>query len=517
MMAPLSWLDSHRGRYTVVRWLFPRLLAGIYLIAFASWGVQYDGLVGENGILPAKTLIENVHAFEAREHQTLFWQLPSVFHWHYSDAFAQGCLISCCVLAVLVMVGVAQGPLLALLWFGYLSFATTGDIFMGYQWDALLLEAGFLALFLAPWRLWSWRGPTEPPRGSIFLVHWLLFRLMFLSGFVKIGGGDLPWQDMTALLYHYETQPLPNGLSWFAHHAPRWFHVASCWIMYGIELVLPFAIFLGRWGRLTAALGFLILMAMISATGNYNFFDLLTAALAVTLLDDRWFPKRLRHWLRIDPEAPRPSFACWSQWPALAAVLPVMLVTLLAADSFLAGRIPHFKPLLPAVLHENLDAPIAHTRSFNAYGLFQDMTEERPEIILEVSDDGALFLPLEFKYKPGDPKRRPPFIAPHQPRLDWQMWFAALYPGYDAQRDANPNSPMHWFGQFCTALLQNKQPVWDLLEPPPFPIEKITHIRAKLYRYHFTSPEVRNVSGEWWEREFSGNFSGTMSLKASGR
>jgi hypothetical protein len=194
-----------------------------------------------------------------------------------------------------------------------------------------------------------------------------------------------------------------------------------------------------------------------------------------------------------------------------------MLVTLLAADSFLAGRIPHFKQVLPAVLHEKLDAPIAHTRSFNAYGLFQDMTEERPEIILEVSDDGALFLPLEFTYKPGDPKRRPPFIAPHQPRLDWQMWFAALYPGYDPQRDANPNSPMHWFGQFCTALLQHKQPVWDLLEPPPFPIEKITHIRAKLYRYHFTSPEVREVSGEWWERELRGNFSGTMSLKASGR
>jgi lipase maturation factor 1 len=514
LVNPISWLETHRGRYSVVRWLFPRLLAGIYLIAFISWGVQYDGLVGENGILPAKNLIENIHAFEEREQKMLFWQFPTVFHWHYSDSFAHGCLIACGILCVLVMAGVAQGPLLALLWFGYLSFATTGDIFMGYQWDALLLEAGFLAVFVAPWRLWSFRNLTEPPRGSIFLLHWLLFRLMFLSGYVKIGGGDLPWENMTALLYHYETQPLPNGFSWFAHHWPRGFHVASCWIMYGIELGLPFAIFLGRWGRLSAALGFLGLMAMIFATGNYNFFNLLTAALALTLLDDRWWPKTVRRWLRIDAEAPRPPFKRWTQWPALTAVLPVMLCTLLAADSFLAGRIRGFQPVLPSAWHEALDAPIARTRSFNAYGLFQDMTEERPEIILEVSDDGALWLPLDFKYKPGDPKIAPRFIAPHQPRLDWQMWFAALYPGYDPQRDANPNSPMHWFGQFLTALLQHKQPVWDLLEPPPFPVEKITHIRARLYRYHFTPPEAQKVSGEWWERQFLGNFSGTVTLQA---
>lgn len=513
----LSWLEKHRGHYGVVRWVFPRMLAGIYLIALVSWGLQFEGLVGENGILPAKNFIENIHAFEEREGKTLFWQVPGIFHLHYSDAFAHGCLIVCCVLCVLVVAGVAQGPLLMLLWFGYLSFATTGDIFMGYQWDALLLEAGLLAPIMAPWRLWSWRHPDEPPRGSIFLLHWLLFRLMFLSGYVKIAGGDLPWEDMTALLYHYETQPLPNGLSWFAHHWPRWFHVAGCWIMYGIELGLPFAIFLGRWGRLAAALGFVFLMAIIFVTGNYNFFNLLAVALAITLLDDRWWPRFVRRWLCTDAEAPRPALKSWTRWPAPAAVLPVVLFTLVAADSFLAGRVRGFERLLPDILHEWLDAPVSRTRSFNAYGLFQDMTEERPEIVLEVSDDGILFLPLDFKYKPGDPHIAPRFIAPHQPRLDWQMWFAALYPGYDPRRDAHPGSPMQWFGQFCTALLQHKQPVWDLLEPPPFPIEKITHIRAKLYRYHFTDPDVRQISGDWWQRELLGNFSGTMTLRGSSR
>lgn len=231
----------------MVRWLFPRLLGLVYLIAFLSWGVQYDGLVGADGIMPVKTLMENVQAIKAREQTSLFWRLPTVFHWHYSDAFAHTCLTVCSVLSVLVIAGVAQGPLLAVLWFGYLSFATTGDVFMGFQWEALLLEAGVLGVLLAPWRLWTFRGITEPPRGSVFLLHWLTFRLMFLSGYVKIGGGDLPWEDMTALLYHYETQPLPHALSWYAHHAPRWFHVASCWIMYVIELGLPFLIFAGRW------------------------------------------------------------------------------------------------------------------------------------------------------------------------------------------------------------------------------------------------------------------------------
>lgn len=500
-MNPFLWLDQHRGRYTVVRWLFPRLLALVYLIAFSSWAVQYDGLVGEEGILPAKDLMESVQAFEEREHKTLFWEMPTLFHWHYTDAFAHTCLTACCVLTVLVILGIAQGPLLLLLWFGYLSFATTGGIFMGYQWDALLLEAGLLGVLLAPWRPWSLRNPGEPPRGSVFLVHWLLFRLMFLSGYVKIGGGDLPWENMTALLYHYETQPLPNALSWYAHHAPRWLHVASCWIMYGIELGLPFLIFAGRWGRLMAALGFIGLMVAISLTGNYTFFDLLTAVLAVTLLDDRWWPRRVRRALTIAPGAPRPSFADWKQYPALATVLPVVFATVLVADSFLAGRIRGYHARLPESWHETLDAPLAWTRSFNAYGLFQDMTEERPEILIEVSDNGGLYLPLDFKYKPGQPKDAPRFVAPHQPRLDWQMWFAALYPNYIPERDADPRSPLHWFHQFLTALLQHKKPVWDLLQPPPFPMEKITHVRARLFRYHFTTPEERKATGEWWRRE----------------
>jgi hypothetical protein len=516
-MNPLSWLETHRGRYSVVRWLFPRLLAAIYLIAFVSWGVQYDGLVGENGILPAKNLIENIHAFEEREHKTLFWQFPSVFHWHYSDAFAHGCLIACGVLCVLVMAGVAQGPLLALLWFGYLSFATTGDIFMGYQWDALLLEAGFLALFVVPWRLWSFRGVTEPPRGSIFLLHWLLFRLMFLSGYVKIGGGDLPWENMTALLYHYETQPLPNGFSWLAHHWPRGStsRAAGSCMASNSGCRLRFSLAAGAvWRR----------AGLPRPHGD----DLSHRELQFLHLSHR----RARTHVARRPlvaEVREPLAAHRRRGPAPApAALDAMararrraarvLFTLLAADSFLAGRIRGFKPVLPTAWHEKLDAPIHRTRSFNAYGLFQDMTEERPEIVLEVSDDGTLpAARLQIQTRRSQ-HRRPPFIAPHQPRLDWQMWFAALYPGYDPHATRNPTPPCTGSASSRTALLQHKQPVWDLLEPPPFPVEKITHIPRPALSLPLHpargecpasgAPFLGNFHvAEWWERQLIGNFS----------
>eukprot|EP01031_Cornospumella_fuschlensis_P006779 gene6779-8433_t len=241
---------------------------------------------------------------------------------------------------------------------------------------------------------------------------------MLLSGLVKIGGGDPVWRDMTALLYHYETQPLPHLLSWWTHQMPPWFHNLSCWIMYGVELLLPFAIFLGRWGRLAACVGFVGFMATIFLTGNYNFFNLVTAALALTLLDDSWWPRRLKTKLGIATEpapvaAPKKWLLHTRRALASLTVAAVVILTSLAADSFLIGRIPGYPGYLADWGHKHLHQPLAPLRSFNAYGLFQDMTTERPEVILEVSDDGILWLPLEFKWKPGDLKQAPRWVQPH--------------------------------------------------------------------------------------------------------
>ncbi|MEN3943263.1 lipase maturation factor family protein [Prosthecobacter sp. SYSU 5D2] len=496
--------------YRVVRWLFPRLLAGIYVIAFLSWEVQLDGLCGEEGILPTGRLMENIQKYEEVEETSLFWSYPSLYHWQYSDALAHGLCWAGVCLSLLVIAGVLQGPLLLALWFGYLSIASTGEIFMGYQWDALLLEAGLLAVLLAPWRWWTWRLParhSSPPKGSVFLLHFLLFRLMFLSGYVKIAGGDNVWEDMSALRYHFETQPLPNMLAWWMHQLPDWALAWSCRGMYGIELLLPFAIFLGRWGRMSACAGFSLLMVAIFATGNYNFFNLLTVALALALLDDSWWPQSLKRRLVKESRGEAEPRWHWRHWPAMLVAGPALLLSLLAADGFLAGRIPGWKAKLPVEWQASLYAPVQGLRSFNAYGLFQDMTEERPEIVIEVSDDGYRWLELEFPWKPGDLKRRPGQVAPHQPRLDWQMWFAALYPGFQPNRDAQPGSPLFWFGEFLGGLAQGKQPVWDLMEPPPMPMDDIREIRAVLYQYRFTDMATRLQTGEWWTREWKGGYS----------
>lgn len=519
---------SHRPTWSLARQLLPRGLALIYLLALSSWWVQWEGLVGPNGIAPLADLMQNIAAFEQREQVSLFTQYPTLFHWRHDPTMVHSLLAIGCAAAIAVFIGLWQGPLLLLLWAIYLSLAVTGDVFMGFQWDALLLESGLLCLFIAPWRLWTSLSHREPPpRLAIFLVHALIFRLMFLSGLVKLAGGDSTWTSQNALLYHYFTQPLPNPLSWSAHHLPEWLHRSSCVLMFVIEIVLPFAIFLGRKGRFLAAAGFSTLMLLVFLTGNYTFFNLLTLALCTTLLDDQSY-RRLRRLFQPDPTPEQtpsaPDSAALPTPPASPRLmrlrlLPVSLfaavslpLTLAAADAFLATRLPGYQTLLPKPLHQAYSS-VQALRSFNAYGLFQAMTTERREIVLEVSDDGIFWLPVEFRWKPGALDRSPRWAAPHQPRLDWQMWFAALSPGYDPQRDAHPQSPLFWFGRFLQGLLQHQQPIWTLLEPPPFPIEKITHVRARLWRYHFTSPSDRAETGATWQRELLGSFSPPLSLR----
>ncbi len=497
--------------YRVAALLLPRLLAFVYLIAFWSWGAQWRGLAGPEGIAPVQELMASIQAYEAREQTSLLSQYPTLFHWRSDAVFVELVIWTCCALCLVVMAGGLQGPLLLVLWLGYLSLSVTGDVFMNYQWDALLLEAGLIGVFIASWRWWSPPRPLrEPPRVAWWLLWWLLFRLMFLSGFVKWAGGDEVWRDCTALLYHYQTQPLPNGLSWYAHHLPRWFHVAGCAVMFVIELALPFAILMGRWGRRLAAAGFAALMILVLATGNYTYFNLLALVLTISLVDDRVWPAWFRLRTQVEPAAPQ-FWKQMRQWPSLVFALPALILTLAAADVFLRGRVAGHERVLPEWCHR-LHGQAASLRSFNAYGLFQKMTTERFEITLECSDDGLLWLPLEFKWKPGDLSRRPAQVAPHQPRLDWQMWFAAFSPGYLPQRDGNPNSPVFWFGRFAQCLLEHKQPVWDLIEPPPIPVEKITHIRARYWRYHFTTPEERKENGGWWRREFLGFYTPPLSL-----
>lgn len=497
----LGWGEQmERPDHFLVRRVFFRALAVIYLIAFGSLWTQIDGLVGSNGILPAEQFMSG--AAEQVKANGLglgrYHLLPTLCWFNASDAFLHWQCAAGVGLAMLLLIGVAPAPCLFLLWLIYLSLSTVCREFLGFQWDILLLETGFLAIFFSPLRFWPRLAREAPPsRLVLWLLRLLLFKLLFQSGCVKLVSGDLMWHNLTALTVHYETQPLPTWIGWYAHQLPLWFQKSSCVIMFGLELVIPFLIFAPRRPRMFAAGLLASLQVLILLTGNYTFFNWLTLALCIPLLDDFVLNKMLfavRRRRRKEAEMTREeaiqllaSLATRGRWRravtiTLAAfVLPVTVLQLLATFRV---RPPVLTPV--AIVQQWL-VPF---RSLNSYGLFAVMTPSRPEIIVEGSNDGVTWLAYEFKYKAGDLKRRPAFVAPHQPRLDWQMWFAALGRWQD-----NP-----WFANVCVRLLQGAPEVLALMEKNPFPEQPPRYVRATVYDYRFTNQVERRRTGDWWRR-----------------
>jgi len=514
--APIRFLSGRATDFVLARWLFLRLVGLCFLIAFVSLWVQIDGLIGDHGITPAG---EWLRAVDPQLGIDRWWKAPTLCWLNFSDGFRHLLCAAGTICSLLVIAGVATRLALVLLWALYLSLANVSGLFLGYQWDALLLEAGFIAIFFAPGNWLPGRSRELPPsRLSLWLMWWLLFRLMFMAGAVKLLSNDEAWWNLSALTVHYETQCIPARLGWWAHQLPGWFQAVSCAVMFLVELGAPFLIICGRVSRRIAALSFIGLMLLIALTGNYCFFNLLTVALSVTLLDDdflkRLVPRRDRTAPVLSATDVQPSDASGTGvsspvgetrsqffWLRFAGLSLITLLILWVsgvqtfARLFSVGRIPSF---VAAPL--NWVAPF---RTINGYGLFAVMTRKRPEIIVEGSNDGQTWLPYEFKWKAGDLKRAPGYVAPHQPRLDWQMWFAAL-------QDVRGNP---WFVNFLARLLQGEPRVLKLLERNPFPEKPPRFIRATLYEYHFTNPSTRAKTGEWWRREFKGEYCPSLSLR----
>ena len=519
--------------YFSTRWIFLRALGVVYLIAFVSLWTQVSGLIGHNGILPTDQFMSA--AQQQCDLQGIgldrFRLLPTLCWFNSSDGFLHVQCAAGAGLAILLIVGIAPAPCLALLWLLYLSLVTVGRDFLGFQWDNLLLEAGLLAIFFAPLQLlprWgallgartalsassvasgladkAVRAPvqeTPPSRIVLWLLRLLLFKLMFSSGCVKLLSGDPNWRNLTALTFHYQTQPLPTFIGWYANQLPLWFQKASCVAMFCIELGAPFLIFAPRRLRFCGGAAIAFLQILILLTGNYMFFNLLTLALCLLLLDDfalaKFAPPKFRRWfsLSLQPSA----FSLHTlRWPRFITVplASVVIVLSLFQMRLMFGVRPVW--LFPVAVADEWLAPF---RSFNGYGLFAVMTTDRREIIVEGSNDGVNWLPYEFKYKPGNVDRRPVFVAPHQPRLDWQMWFAALG---DAQQ--NP-----WFMNFCDRLLQGSPEVLALLDKNPFPNHPPRYIRAEFYEYRFTNFAERRATGAWWQRELLGEYLPPISLR----
>ncbi|HEY3216852.1 MAG TPA: lipase maturation factor family protein [Candidatus Eisenbacteria bacterium] len=477
-------------------WLFLRLLAVTYGIAFVSLWTQILGLVGRGGILPAREFLQAVAQHEG---PVRYWFLPTLCWIQAGDGFLLGLCAAGTLLSVLLVIGVTSVPCLIVLWACYLSLAVVCRDFLWFQWDSLLLETGFLALFLSPRSFWS-RPATDPaPTGSArWLLRWLLFRLMLSSAAVKLTSGDPTWRKLTALRFHYETQPLPPWTAWFAHQLPAGLQTWSAAVMFAIEGLVPFVLFGPRRIRFAGAAAITGLQGLIFLTGNYCFFNLLTVALCVLVLDDGVWPGWLRSRLlggalpEPGPNIERPR----SRWLGTAAVM-LFLTSLVPTLDTLRWPIGWLGPL-PKLY--DVASPF---RIVNRYGLFAVMTTRRPEIVLEGSADGVRWLEYEFRYKPGDLGRRPAFVAPHQPRLDWQMWFAALS---DFRREP-------WFLSFCQRLLEGSAPVRSLLGKDPFPRAPPRYLRALVYDYHFTDPAIRRATGRWWRRELLGLYCPVLALE----
>jgi len=472
------------ARFASTQWLFLRLLAIVYAIAFASLGVQVDGLIGSRGILPAGDFLNAVA--QSLSGPTRYMAMPTVFWMNASDGMFRGVSIAGVALAVLLFLGFVERLALVLLFVLYLSLSNVGQDFLSFQWDALLLEAGFLGIFLGRSQVVVW------------LYRWLVFRLLFLSGCVKLLSNDPSWRNLSALGFHYYTQPLPTVFAWYMEQLPQWFHRASTLVVLVTEIGVPFLIFMPRRIRMFGAACLLALQLLILITGNYTFFNILTMALCLFLFDDRalaWLAVKVRWGRAMSPQ--RPARGERAVAGAVAALVLTLGITRMSQS--LSGDAP--EPL------RSLARIASPFQIVNSYGLFAVMTTSRPEIIVEGSNDDETWLAYEFRYKPGDLYVAPRWVAPHQPRLDWQMWFAAL---------SNYRANL-WFVAFAARLLEGSPPVLGLLEKNPFPDRPPRYVRAVVFEYKFTDWPERRKTGAWWKREPKGTYLPPMGLRALSR
>ena len=500
-------------RHLLTRWIFLRGLALAWLVAFASLAVQVDGLYGSRGIEPVGRLLQHVGNLSVADRifraPTLLWAFGG------SDVVLRSLCGAGIGLSILLAIGAAPGPICLALWAVYLSFVTVGTPFLDFQWDLLILEIGLCACVLAPWRLWAGGLLAErrPSPAAIWLLRFVLFKLVFMSGLVKLASGDPTWRSLTALQYHYWTTCLPTWLGWWTNLLPATAHRACAAMMFALELVASFFVLAPRPARVVGFFAMVALQLGIAATGNYGFFNLLTLLLCVVVLDDRDWIWLRRRFMRPSAASVPPADAALptlpeSTAPASTRILPrdvpawvVAAFVVLASVFHMQGRFLGYDAL-PAPALEFL-GNIEPFRSANSYGLFANMTTQRHEIIVEGSRDGDTWLPYEFRWKPGDPKRRPEFVEPHMPRLDWQMWFAAL--------GSWPQDP--WVASFLMRLLEGSPPVLKLLAGDPFEGRPPRFVRTTLWDYHFTDAATRRATGAWWTRTELGPYGPVLERK----
>jgi len=468
--------------YWLTREILERLLGAIYVFAFATVVHQFRPLLGDSGLLPVPEFLRSAR----------FRDAPTLFHLRYSDrlAVAFGWLGG--ILAAAVVLGLPQlapTPVTMLtwvvLWVLYLSIVNVGQRWYSFGWESLLLEAGFLAIFLGDDR-------TPPPFLILVLFRWLAFRVEFGAGLIKLRG-DPCWRDLTCLDYHHETQPMPNPLSWYFHHLPRPLHRAEVLGNFFAQLVAPFGLFLPQPIAGLSALVMIGTQGYLVVSGNYAWLNWITIVAALAGIPDDFY--------RVFVGVGVPLLADPAPWFVGVVLVLTALVVVLSwwpvANMISPGQV--------------MNQSFNQLHLVNTYGAFGSVTRARYEVIVEGT---AEELPrpgdwreYEFIGKPGDPARRPPQIAPYHLRLDWLMWFAALSPAYARE----------WFMPLLQKLLEGDPGIRALIRRDPFATgEPPRYVRALYYRYRYTTWQERRATGHWWYRELVGDYLPAVTLAPRG-
>jgi Lipase maturation factor len=465
--------------YWYSRFVFERGLALIYLVAFLVAANQFVPLLGDRGLLPVARFTAAVP----------FRSSPSLFYFAQGNAVYQAAAWAGVALALLALSGypqrlgtVAAALVWGLLWLLYLSFVNVGQTFYGFGWETLLLETGFVAIFLGG-------SATAPSMWLIWIYRWLLFRVMFGAGLIKIRG-DSCWRDLTCLNYYFETQPIPNPVSWYFHWLPEGVHKAGVAFNHVAELLIPFGYFAPQPFASVAGVITMLFQGVLIVSGNLSWLNWLTVTLCVPVIDDRFLS-----WLPVSPPALHdPTLAHRGAIYALAAVVAVLSVA------------PTLNMISASQIMNTSFEPF---HLVNTYGAFGSITRQRFEIVIEGTDEPSVtsstkWREYEFKGKPGDPSRRPAQIAPYHLRLDWLMWFEAFAP-----------QPQHeWFVVLLQQLLRGDRATLSLFNTNPFPDHPPRVLRARYYRYWFTTPDERRQTGRWWNRQPVGEFVPAITLSA---
>jgi Lipase maturation factor len=475
----LEKLFTSGNSYWLTRFVILRLLGFVYAVAFLVAAQQLVPLIGAHGLTPGREFLATVHS-QLGSRTAGMLEVPTLFWFGISDSGLSMCAWMGFALSLVVLAGYANAILLAILWAMYMSIVHVGQIWYGYGWEIQLLETGFLSIFLCPLVDCRPFPKCRPPILVIWLFRWLGFRIMVGAGLIKLRG-DPCWRDLTCLYYHYETQPIPNPISRYLHFAPHWFHKFETAWNHCIELVVPWFSFGPRTARHVAGVLLVTFQIFLIISGNLSFLNYLTIIPFLACFDDivlgRILPASLvrRAQKAADESEPSPIIN------TIAVALSILVAWLSIAPvlNLVSGR------QLMNYSYDPLDL-------VNTYGAFGTVGRERDEIIFEGTDDSFItgdtkWKEYEFQAKPGDPNRRPPFIAPYQPRIDWQIWFAAM---------ASP-AEYPWTYHFVWKLLHNDPGTLSLLVNNPFPDAPPRFIRARLYRYRFAPLGEK----AWWKRE----------------